>query len=184
VPQTGTTRIKVDLAGFQAPSMRVFTNACAVIDGGLFLEFAFAYARPKGPSRPVLSVVVSAEAVVKQLWGTSVRFLETETNNMKEAGIKTQAVGDSIELGDVPVLQANLFRLTKSGTEGIMECYWLSPHWVVAAGIDPKRRPTFDPVVTVQMPSPVLIGMLEHVSKKVDDLRKRLGPMMPYVEPG
>lgn len=178
---TDLTKLTVDLATLAVPGPKVFANGCSIIDYGLYLELAFTQSRPKGSSRSVTSLMVPVEAVVGPIWRSAGQFFESEREKLLAAGIELHPVGTSApEWGDAPIFLCNVVRLTRAGTETGMECYWLSP-WALHQ-TRMGKRPVFDALIQIQLPAPVLIGLLEHFSRMLEDLRKRVVRLLPFVE--
>jgi len=127
--------------------------------------------------------MVPLEAVVGHLWKSSVQFYQNEKENLRRAEIGVQNVLDSPPEWQASLVQmSNVFRVARAGTEMVLEAYWLSPYYVHAASLGGTPKFRFEPVVQVQLSSPVLVGVLEYLSQHVEEWRRRLGPLVPPFE--
>lgn len=174
--QPGTIRFRVNLDVLPTPADTLFANACAVLDRGLFFDFAFLNNWSSAHARPVVSIITDIDSVVTHLWFTSRQFHESERELFQKAKIDIPRVQTSApDSDDTPVVMANVFRLARASIHAVMECYYLSPtelHRATTKGINPE----VEAVIRIQLPAPVLIGVLDFVATKKDDLKTRLGP--------
>jgi hypothetical protein len=176
-PKPGTIRFRVNLDALPTPPETLFANACAVIDRGLFFEFAFLDNRRTEESRLVISVLTDIDSVVTHLWLTSRQFHETDRELFQKAKIDIPRVHTSAPTSDeAPVVMSNVFRLARASVHAVFECYYLSPTELYRATTK-GTNPEVEAVIRIQLPAPVLIGLLDFVATKIDDLKARLGPL-------
>src|SRR5437773_2767831 len=122
-PQAGMLRFRINLDVLPAPSDTLFASACAVIDRGLFFEFAFLEGRSNEQARPVASVVTDIDSVVTHLWLSSRQFHESERELFQKAKIEIPRVQTSVPASDEgPVMAANVFRLARASVHAVFEC--------------------------------------------------------------
>jgi len=171
--------ITVDLGTLPAPEETVFANSCSIIDYGLYLEFFFWHSRPKGHTEPVLSAMIPIDSVVVNLWGSTREFQKLDESLYKTIGVPIQeVVAARVDVASPRVVSGNVFRVGRTGVEAVLELYYLSPYSSFLAG-KRKKQPELDPMIRIQLPGPVLTGMLQRVDSMVPELRSRVGNLLP-----
>jgi len=181
-PLPGAARFRIDLDALPTPSDSVFASACAVFDCGLFFEFAFTHARHREKPRLVLTVVVNTDAVINNLWVSAQQFYETDRRIFQDARLEIPTVQSSAPADEqAPILASNLFRMARTGVETALECYYVPPYEIFRAA-HKGTNPDVESVVRIQLPGPVLTGILDFVAAKVETLRGRLGKLASTAE--
>jgi len=181
VPTAVTGSLTVDLTTLAAPEETVFANSCSIIDYGLYLELFFWHIRPKGHAEPVLSAMVPIDAAIVYLWGTSREFQQEDESIYKTIGISIPEVAaPQVDVESPRIIPANMFRMARTGIDAVLELYFLSPYSTFLA-TRKKTKPEFEPMIRIQIPGPVLTGVLRRVDSMVPELKSRLESLLPII---
>jgi hypothetical protein len=128
--------------------------------------------------------MVPIDAVVLYLWGTSREYQETDEALYRTAGIAIPEVAaPEVEVGSPRIFPANIFRIARTGVEAAVELYFLTPYSVFLATTKAKKQPDVEPMIRLQIPGPVLTGILRRINSMVPELKARLGILLPNMTP-
>jgi hypothetical protein len=127
--------------------------------------------------------MVPIDAAVLYLWGTSREYQETDEALYKTAGIPIPEVAaPEVDVESPRILPANIFRMARTGVEAAVELYFLTPYSVFLATTK-KKQPDVEPMIRLQIPGPVLTGILRRIHSMVPELKARLGTLLPTMTP-
>jgi len=99
------------------------------------------------------------------LVGHAANFLEACLKWMSDKNVSVQAPAASptpAQLGEVKPLSANVFRISRVGTEGVLEGFYASPMALLAAGQPnaPVKRVDLEAVCNIPLSLSTLVGVL------------------------
>ena len=176
VPQVA--RFTVNLGALPHPQVTVYTNRCAVIDWEFCYEFAFYQVRPSEQPFHVASLAVGLDALISNFWTPAIDFYKNERAFFERAGWPiTEVIKPPKPLGETPIVPVNVFRMARAGVDAAMDCFYVSPASLHAAGTQAQPL-EFQPIVRLHLPAPVLLGVLEFVASGLKGLQGRLGSLL------
>jgi len=177
----GPQSITVDLSALEAPEETVFANSCSIIDYGLYLELVFSHIRPRGHTEPVLSAMVPIDAAVTFLWATTREYQQQDEAIYKTVGITIPEVAPAqLDVESPRTVPANLFRMARAGVQAVLELYFVAPYSTFVAAAK-KTKPTYEPMIRILLPGPVLTGLLRRVDSMIPELKSRIGSLLPTI---
>jgi hypothetical protein len=168
------TSIRINHSLLPGPQIAGYADAWSVTDRGDSFEFVFT---EKVNERDVLVARFHGA-----LHGVTFSFVDNATDLLDRTERWARArdlepidAQPRPELSDTDVAAvsiANLFRVARSTTDGMIEAYYLAPHDLATLGSSPRPIEA-EPVVAVQVPSRMIWGILRHFNAHADELRKR-----------
>jgi hypothetical protein len=173
--------LQIALSEQPAPPIAGYADRCAVLDQGSACDLVF-YQAAEGEPDVVVRLSVAIDACVAHLWGSSGEFYAVAREDLEKTEFGITPVDVDVPVGNMPrAVSCNLFGVYRAGSiEAVLDCYYLSPRDLHFARVGGKP-PQVEPVVRVQLPLPVLIGLLAHIEAQAEILRGRLGKFAPPI---
>ena len=165
--------VRVRILDSLVPPLAGFADTCAFLSRGPNYELIFAYTPAK---TEIVRILVGSGPLVNNMWPISREFYESTKEWMENAGLQPDAVGgETIDVNPTSkVFEANLFRMFRSGTSAILECFYVSPHSAhLFATLESVKAVEPLPIVSVQMHIGLMIGMLRAVKGVVDSVQTK-----------
>jgi hypothetical protein len=153
----------------QAPPITGFSDSCRIVGRDTFQEIVFLDSLAE---RAIARIVVDNAMFAEYLWGTSSQFHAETTKWLGDVGMaQVAATGEPSQdaIKSARPVACNFFTMARVGTEAVFEGYYVSPKavHVASSAREPKPIP-LEPICRIQLPVPVLVGLLSEVKRKVE----------------
>lgn len=172
--------VQLDLTDFGDPELSIYADAITTSEAELSLTVTLRQQRNKD-SVPAAHLVAHFDAVVGNLWRSSEEFFRSEVRLMEQWKLKLPPIREAPVVDAEPLFLVNVFRITRAGLDATMDCYYVTPNSMhrVSKGAGKLK---IEPVIRVQLPAPLLVSLLDYISKRVEAMQGRIGYLLPRPE--
>jgi hypothetical protein len=170
----GRSVLSVNLNRLPTPGLVGFADQCALLPRGYFDEFVF-FDSAVGIDSPVVRFVAPVGAVVDGLWRNSQKFYEDVGKLMGHAESSPSPIitSRSAPPPPDPAGTCNIFRISRAGPEGILECFYLSPRTAAVAQAGLQGDRSILPVVAIPTTTVLIYTLLTHLRDTLDERERR-----------
>lgn len=160
----------VSVDSLKQPPLAGYADKCDIKVGATTTEFLFYHGDRPDNTVVVARIVVSHDDLLLHFWNFSKNFLDQVGAALESYGLEPGGLtyGEQVPTDVGPIL-ANVFRLTRVGVDGQLDCYYVTARsaWEMSKRNGSLR---FLGLYSIQMSLPLMVALLRHVESRTDEL--------------